>query len=221
MISLAFGINNDIELNGVTYPLDLDFSTVLRIFEMFQDDDLEEGYKFAGVLMGIAGLSEDEILDLNDQDKIDLYLKITERITNSFANEVEAEKEFDLKGNVIHEEIKKEDYNLTEDAPYNFASFYKDYKIDLIESRGNLHWDKFNALLVSLSDETKFKKVIEIRQMKETDDMTSEQKTALKKAKKAYALKSSQQAIEFEEMDIKQKREWFAKQQRKSGELIE
>lgn len=218
MISLAFGLNNDIELNGKIYQLDLDFSTVLMMFEMFQDDDLEEGYKFAGVLLGVGNLSEEEIKTMSDQERIDFYQAINERITGSVVN---IEPERDLAGNIIQSEISKEDYNLVEDASYIFASFYKDYKIDLVDSRGSLHWDKFNALLISLSDETKFKKIVEIRQTKETSDMDSEQKTALRKAKKAYALKSTQKSIEFEEMDLVQKREWFIEQQEKRGEIIE
>lgn len=218
MISLAFGLNNDIGLNGKIYQLDLDFSTVLMMFEMFQDDDLEEGYKFAGVLLGVGNLSEEEIETMSDQERIDFYQAINERITGSVVN---IEPERDLAGNIIQSEISKEDYNLVEDASYIFASFYKDYKIDLVDSRGSLHWDKFNALLISLSDETKFKKIVEIRQTKETSDMDSEQKTALRKAKKAYALKSTQKSIEFEEMDLVQKREWFIEQQKKRGEIIE
>lgn len=218
MISLAFGLNNDIELNGKIYQLDLDFSTVLMMFEMFQDDDLEEGYKFAGVLLGVGNLSEEEIETMSDQERIDFYQAINERITDSVVN---IEPERDLAGNIIQSEISKEDYNLVEDASYIFASFYKDYKIDLVDSRGGLHWDKFNALLISLSDETKFKKIVEIRQTKETSEMDSEQKTALRKAKKAYALKSTQKSIEFEEMDLVQKREWFIEQQKKRGEIIE
>lgn len=218
MISLAFGLNNDIELNGKVYQLDLDFSTVLMMFEMFQDDDLEEGYKFAGVLMGVGNLSEEEIEVMSDSERIDLYQAINERITGSVVN---VEPERDLAGNIIQPETTKNDYNLVEDADYIFASFYKDYKIDLVDSRGNLHWDKFNALLISLSDETKFKKVVEIRQTKETSDMDADQKKALRKAKKAYALKSTQKSIEFDEMDFIQKREWFEKQQRERGEVNE
>lgn len=217
MISLAFGIENEIVVNGRTFELDLDFSTVLAMFEMFQDDEIDEAYKFAGVLMGVGNLTEKEIEILNDTERIELYQAISERISSSTK---QIEPELDNAGNPLPAETSKADYNLVEDADYIFSSFYKDYKIDLVDSIGKLHWDKFNALLVSLSDETKFKKVIEIRQTKETSDMDKEQKDALRKAKKAYALKSNQKEVEFEEMDLVQKREWFKEQQRKRGEFL-
>lgn len=216
MMSLAFGINSEVTMDGKEYLLDLDFTTVLKMFEMFRDDDLNEGYKFAGVLMGVGNLSEDEINDLTDDEKIKLYSLISERISASSTRRTEPER--DLAGNVLTA-VNKEVYSLVEDASYIFASFYKDYKIDLIDMQGSLHWDKFNALLISLSDDTKFKKVIEIRQMEETKEMTSDQKEELRKAKKAYALKSSQADLEFSGMDLKQKREWYEKNKMKGSEV--
>ncbi|CCO11573.2 hypothetical protein CKN96_10490 [Carnobacterium maltaromaticum] len=216
MMSLAFGISSKVIMNEKEYLLDLDFSTVLKMFEMFQDDDLNEGYKFAGVLMGVGNLSEDEINELTDDEKISLYSLISEKISASSTRQTELER--DLAGNVLTT-VNKQVYSLVEDASYIFASFYKDYKIDLIDMQGSLHWDKFNALLISLSDNTKFKKIIEIRQMEETKEMSSEQKEELRKAKKAYALKSNQAELEFSGMDIKQKREWYKKNKTKGSEV--
>ena len=39
----------------------------------------------------------------------------------------------------------------------------RDYKIDLIEQQGSLRWEKFNAMLNYLSDDTPFKQIIAIR----------------------------------------------------------
>lgn len=52
-----------------------------------------------------------------------------------------------------------------EDGDFIFASFMQDYKIDLIEERGRLPWKKFMYLFNGLSDQTKIKQVMRIRDM--------------------------------------------------------
>lgn len=52
-----------------------------------------------------------------------------------------------------------------EDGDYIYASFMQDYHIDLIDEQGRLPWKKFLFLFNGLSDETKIKRVMRIRDM--------------------------------------------------------
>src|SRR5690606_36784562 len=60
---------------------------------------------------------------------------------------------------------EKPPYDLEKDAEYIYASFMYDYGIDLFEQQAKLHWRKFKALLVGLSDDSMFKRVVAIRTM--------------------------------------------------------
>lgn len=83
-------------------------------------------------------------------------------------------------------------YSIKQDAKYIYSSFMQDYGIDLFEEQGKLHWFKFLALLEGLSEDTKFRKVIEIRTMKLPSGKgkgVAEQRRAIKKAQMTYALK--------------------------------
>lgn len=65
-------------------------------------------------------------------------------------------------------EIKKNPVpvlDFEEDGDYIYASFMKDYRIDLIDEQGRLPWKKFLYLFNGLSADTKIKQVMQIRQM--------------------------------------------------------
>ena len=94
----------------------------------------------------------------------------------------------------IQEEVlafKGAPYDLEQDAEYIYASFLQDYGIDLFEQQGKLHWYQFKALLAGLSETTKFKRVLEIRQMPlPTGKNSGKHRAEVEKIKKAYALKN-------------------------------
>lgn len=126
----------------------------------------------------------------------------------------------DLKGNILEDEEKKW-YEFEQDSGYIYSSFLMDYGMDLMEERekGSLHWDKFNHLLAGLSENTKFKNVIKIRMMDYPEKATPSEIEEIRKAKLAVALKEDRSNIEFEMMDLKQKREYMLNQQEKRGEV--
>ena len=49
------------------------------------------------------------------------------------------------------------------DAAEIYASFMRDYKIDLIREQGRLHWCAFSALFDGLSEDTPIKQIMRIR----------------------------------------------------------
>ena len=115
---------------------------------------------------------------------------LTQKIIGDNSREETVER--DMKGNILEEE--KKFYDFEEDADYIFASFMQDYGIDLIKEREKsnyywnkvqsgtmslekfrnhtMSWDKFNALLTGLSETSKFRRVIEIRQMEIPENAT-------------------------------------------------
>lgn len=77
-----------------------------------------------------------------------------------------------------------------EDGDYIYASFMQDYHIDLIEMQGKLPWKKFMYLFNGLSDKTKIKQVMRIRDMELPDFNGKNQKyiQELQELKSYYAL---------------------------------
>lgn len=223
-LSLSWGIDDTVVVNNRTYTLDLEYSKVLRWYEMWRDETLSEEYRvFLSLVMildvewGNTPTNYTELIQyVHEDDLIELSGLIIKRIAGDITPSASVKR--DLKGNIIEDE-EKEFYDIEEDSGYIYASFLMDYQIDLIEARENktLHWDKFNHLLSGLSENTRFKKVIEIRAMEITSDMTYEQKEAIQKAKAAVALKTTRAEIEFSMMDLKQKREYMKQQEEKQN----
>lgn len=218
-LSLSWGIDDSVVVNQRIYHLDLEYSKVLRWYEMWKDETLSEEYRiFLSLIMILDGdwdtppKSYSELIEyVHKDDLTELSNAIIHRIVGDQIASTTVTR--DLKGNIIEDE-QKNFYDIEEDSGYIYASFLMDYQIDLIEARenGSLHWDKFNHLLSGLSEGTRFKKVIEIRTMEITNDMPYERKEEIRKAKAAVALKSDRSSIEFEMMDLKQKREYMEQQ---------
>lgn len=212
MFSLARKLQNSIDYNGVTYKLNLAFDNVLLVFDVLKDENIDDLFK-VDVVMDLLLTQPHE---LEDEQMVELYTLIMETVILQGKKE---EVKRDLAGNVIEEdEDDKKLYSLEEDAQYIYASFLYDYQIDLIDQQGKMHWFKFNALLASLSDDTMFKRVIDIRQRKPNKHMTGEEKSNLMKLKQLYALKKSQEEIEFEAMDLAEKQAYIKQKMAERGE---
>ncbi|EAC8106240.1 hypothetical protein IA51_15185 [Listeria monocytogenes] len=205
MFLLSQPLVDTIEFEGKSYKLDLSFDNVLLVFELLEDD-LNIIIQIENVLMLLLG--EDFDFYDNLEKSINIYQEVMENIIVKNSN-VNVKR--DLAGNPMPEPEQKKYYSLTEDAEYIYASFLYDYNIDLFDVQGELHWDKFNALLISLSEDSKFKQVVSIRQRKPDKNMTSEQKRELKEMQEAYALSKNQDELEFEAMDWAGKQEYARK----------
>jgi hypothetical protein len=219
MFSLSRKLEDSIEIDGMEYRLDLAFDNVLLVFEMLEDENINEMSK---VITALDMLFIDGIPNLEQQILIYAYKSIMQYLAGDTDEEVlenRANESFDDSEdiNVIQDE---KFYDLQEDAEYIYASFLYDYNIDLFEMQGKLHWKKFTALLTSLSDETMFKKVIDIRRRQIPTDksMTQKEKTELRKQKQIFALKTNRKNAEFDAMDMDQKEEWARKQLEKAPE---
>lgn len=77
-------------------------------------------------------------------------------------------------------------YSYEHDSHYIFAAFLEQYGIDLTEE--DLHWWKFKALLTSLSDNTKFNKIMSYRAVKISSEMSKKEQKFYRRMKLLYAL---------------------------------
>lgn len=192
MFSLAYPLVDTTEVDGVTYALDLSFDNVLRLIDMLNDKGLSDVVQVETGLVMLLGKE----LTCDIERKASIFYSLYEKVIMS---EVKDKQAVDIKGNPMPSESSgdKTVYSLIEDAEYIYASFMQDYGMDLFEYQGKLHWNKFQALLSGLRDDTKFKKVMEIRQMELPTGKGSEKhRKAILEAKKVYALKG--QDIEAE-----------------------
>ncbi|MER2172173.1 MAG: bacteriophage Gp15 family protein [Psychrobacillus psychrodurans] len=185
MFSLAYPLVDTTEIDGVTYPLDLSFDNVLRLIDMLGDKELSDVVQVETGLVMLLG----EEIECEIDRKANIFYSLYEKV---ILGEAKVEQAVDIKGNPMPTVSNDDEtvYSLIEDAEYIYASFMQDYGMDLFEYQGKLHWNKFQALLSGLRDDTKFKKVMEIRQMEVPTGKGSEkQRKAVLDAKKVYALK--------------------------------
>ncbi len=84
-------------------------------------------------------------------------------------------------------------YDFWQDAQIIYASFLMYAHIDLYDQIGKLHWDKFQAILMCLPDESMFRKVVDIRQRQPNDEERKDSKfmASLSQQQNYYKLKDS------------------------------
>lgn len=187
MFSLSDELVSSVEINGLIYEVDMSFDNILRLVDMLNDNELDD---LTQILTGIEMLF-DQPLDCPIEEQAEIF---NQAYTALIGFDDDKELEYDLLGNLMpgqqEDESKDAVYDIRQDAEYIYASFMQDYGIDLIEQQGKLHWYKFKALLSGLREDTKFKKVIEIRQMPlPTGKGSGKHRKEVEELKKVYALK--------------------------------
>ncbi|HAM1675195.1 TPA: hypothetical protein H9411_001055 [Listeria monocytogenes] len=200
MLSLAFGVNDIYEYEGKEYKLDLAFDNVLRVIELTEDNSLSDVFR-ANLAIDVLFADDMPWPRSNEEDK---YANIEEKslvLIDIFTNYIVKENDdgllYDIDGNKMPSATNNNDeaeeiasYSLTQDADYIYASFLQDYNIDLLDSRGKMHWYKFRALLESLRDDTTIKTIIGIRQAElPSGKGTEKERNELIKLKNRYKLK--------------------------------
>ncbi|ECC1770205.1 hypothetical protein FNX33_15230 [Listeria monocytogenes] len=200
MLSLAFGVNDIYEYEGKEYKLDLAFDNVLRVIDLTEDNSLSDVFRanlaidvlFAGDMPWPRSSEEDEYANIEEKS-----LVLIDIFTNYIVKENDDGLLYDIDGNKMPSATNNNDdaeeiasYSLTQDADYIYASFLQDYNIDLLDSRGKMHWYKFRALLESLRDDTTIKTIIGIRQAElPSGKGTEKERNELIKLKNRYKLK--------------------------------
>lgn len=190
MFALTDELPWTVEINGKSYDIDLSFDNVLRVIDMLNDKELAD---YEQIIIGLKMLIDSFVFsNYTPEECATIFLKLFEEFIDDNSEDA---VEYDLEGNPMPKVNNDNDenvdiYDLKQDAPYIYASFMQDYGIDLFKEQGKMHWWQFKALLTGLSDDTKFKKVLEIRSMElPSGKGTEKQRKAIQKLKKAYALK--------------------------------
>ncbi|HER6998928.1 TPA: bacteriophage Gp15 family protein [Streptococcus pyogenes] len=172
------------EFRGEIYPIDLSFNKVLDVFDVIDDDFLNEAEK--------CFLCLDILLDRTDSPftyAVDLWVYIK---TNFIDAERPEKPQLDIKGNPMPVVKEKEDnkkvIDLSLDAEFIYASFRQAYQINLLKEQNRLSWIEFKALLNALPDDTVMQRIIAIRQWEDDGEGSKKYRDNMRKLKAKYSL---------------------------------
>lgn len=189
MLDLSRKLTDKLVIDDEEFPLNLSFDNVLRLFEMWRDEDVPE---FVKPHFGIRILTGETLEDFTVEEMSEVFNEVFEEHI-SLSTVEDNHVEYDLAGNPMKTTAssgKQEQapYDIRYDGDYIYASFLQAYGIDLFDVQGELHWKKFNALLSGLPEGTKFMEVIKIRKWKPQKGDSAEYKEEMRRLQKDYAL---------------------------------
>lgn len=175
MLSLTKKLDDEITLSdGSTYKLHLGYRTVLKWYEMLEDDNISDTDKVNNSFLLFVG--DVPNVSLNEQAKV--VNAVQEMIT---------ERPY---GNQEFKEGRptapKRFFSYTKDAEAIYASFIYDYGIDLTKCPG-MRWEKFQALFSNLSSDSPFMRIVQIRQ-RDTTKLEGDELSNVSEAQQYYAL---------------------------------
>lgn len=156
-------------IDGTEYKINTDFRVWLK-FEMLLSDEVQNSKT---TLIDIKKLIFKSDMPPSRADE-----ETTEKILWFYRCGKAEQKN----GSSSSKEIFSYDY----DDGYICAAFMEQYHIDL--NSVNLHWWKFHALMLSLSENTEFVKIMGYRAIEINSKMTAAQKAFYQKMKKHYKL---------------------------------
>lgn len=189
MLDLSRKLTDKLVIDDKEYALDLSFDTVLKMFEMMRDEDVQE---FVKPHFGIRILTGETLEDFTVEEMSEVFNEVFEEHI-SLSTVEDNHVEYDLAGNPMkttasNGKQEQAPYDIRYDGDYIYASFLQAYGIDLFDVQGELHWKKFNALLSGLPEGTKFMEVIKIRKWKPQKGDSAEYKEEMRRLQKDYAL---------------------------------
>lgn len=200
MLDLSRKLTDKLVIDDKEYPLDLSFNNVLKLFEMWRDEDVPE---FVKPHFGIRILTGETLEDFTVEEMSEVFNEVFEEHI-SLSTVEDNHVEYDLAGNPMkttasNGKQEQAPYDIRYDGDYIYASFLQAYGIDLFDVQGKLHWKKFNALLSGLPEGTKFMEVVKIRKWKPQKGDSAEYKEEMRRLQKDYALPND--IIEDEEYE--------------------
>lgn len=189
MLDLSRKLTDKLVIDDEEFPLNLSFDNVLRLFEMWRDEDVPE---FVKPHFGIRILTGETLEDFTVEEMSEVFNEVFEEHI-SLSTVEDNHVEYDLAGNPMkttasNGKQEQAPYDIRFDGDYIYASFLQAYGIDLFDVQGDLHWKKFNALLSGLPEGTKFMEVIKIRKWKPQKGDSAEYKEEMRRLQKDYAL---------------------------------
>ena len=189
MLDLSRKLTDKLVIDDEEYTLDLSFDNVLRLFEMWRDEDVPE---FVKPHFGIRILTGETLEDFTVEEMSEVFNEVFEEHI-SLSTVEDNHVEYDLAGNPMkttasNGKQEQAPYDIRYDGDYIYSSFLQAYGIDLFDVQGELHWRKFNALLSGLPEGTKLMEVIKIRKWKPQKGDSAEYKEEMRRLQKDYAL---------------------------------
>lgn len=181
MFRLTDRFDDVIEYKGNDFYVNLAFDTVLRAYELMQDKRFNNIQKVP--IFFEMFIINGDAASLSFEDKNKIVKVIFEQFLGYF--------------NKKEKSGSKKSYDLNKDAAFIYASFLQDYKIDLFEVQGSLHWHKFLSLLNSLSQDTKLAQVINIREqdVPAPTKHNSKERQRILELKRIYRLESDEEVV--------------------------
>nr|DAZ17636.1 MAG TPA: hypothetical protein [Caudoviricetes sp.] len=189
MLDISRKLTDKLVIDDEEFPLNLSFDNVLRLFEMWRDEDVPE---FVKPHFGIRILTGETLEDFTVEEMSEVFNEVFEEHI-SLSTVEDNHVEYDLAGNPMkttasNGKQEQAPYDIRFDGDYIYASFLQAYGIDLFDVQGELHWKKFNALLSGLPEGTKFMEVVKIRKWKPQKGDSAEYKEEMRRLQKDYAL---------------------------------
>lgn len=169
MNMLINSVPDGLKIAGTEYKIHTDFSVWIE-FEKLLSDESENAHKTISDIKNLI------FCDKQPPPRAD------EETVNKILWFYRCGKKLQKSSHTSEKEIFSYDY----DDGYIFSAFLEQYHIDLEQTK--LHWWKFHALMLSLSDSTEFVKIMGYRSIEINSKMTASQKAFYQKMKKQYKL---------------------------------
>lgn len=169
MNMLINSVPDSLKIAGTEYKIHTDFSVWIE-FEKLLSDESENAHKTISDIKNLI------FCDKQPPQRAD------EETVNKILWFYRCGKKLQKSSHTSEKEIFSYDY----DDGYIFSAFLEQYHIDLEQTK--LHWWKFHALMLSLSDSTEFVKIMGYRSVEINSKMTASQKAFYQKMKKQYKL---------------------------------
>ena len=133
MLDLSRKLTDELVIGDKIYSLDISFDNIIRLFEMWLDDEIPEQVKphFA-----LKMLTKENFGDLGTDEAMDIFKQVfDEHIQLKSLKDVSVE--YDLAGNVMKKESSAHSdeppvYDISLDGDFIYASFMQAYGIDLL-----------------------------------------------------------------------------------------
>ncbi|MBJ9983588.1 hypothetical protein IBT50_25660 [Bacillus sp. S70] len=190
--------------NGVRLELNLAFDNILLLFDLFEDESINEYLK------------TDIALNMLVVDKVDINQLDVERKSMLLLDILKDRLDIDLRSLMKKKIEEKEEekaptiptVDFVVDAERIFSSFLFDYNVDLIEQQGKMQWNKFMALFRNLSSKSPMGQALHYRtcDIPPKDKTNAEERKRIKKMKELYELPKAKAIREQQEFIAFQKR---------------
>lgn len=137
-------------VGGQRFKINPAFDVVLEVQRLYREEELNDLDKLDQALrMFVANKRRLKVLSI--PEKSELLDQIYKQCVNT------------QKRPPIKQKLPSLDFE--HDGEYIYSSFMLDYGIDLIDEQGEMPWKKFIALFQGLSEKTKIREVMRIRNM--------------------------------------------------------